>query len=126
MIFDALSDVASPMSVSFREPLKYRTTFQKSAQNHEKSMFVKLTKDHSGDVQESLEMPWSVSKCSRMILDEFRRSLFLMIVVAFSMCTLEEESASHPPPSTRGSAPSTQIAKKSMFVKSTKDHSGDV
>ena len=62
MIFDALSDGINSMSVSSRQPLAHRNIFQKkSEQNRETSMFVKSTKDHSDDVQELLEMLWSVS-----------------------------------------------------------------
>ena len=54
-----------------------------------KSMFAKSIKDHSGDVQESLELPWSVSECSWVIPDDLQRNCFLIIFSLFSMCSRE-------------------------------------
>ena len=42
----------------------------------EKSMFPKSIQMHLETFYESLEMPWSVSKCSRMIPDDFQKTCF--------------------------------------------------
>ena len=70
--------------------------FSKSAQTRENMMFVKSTTDYLGDAQESLEMPWSVSKCSRMIPDDCN----------ILPCAPVRGECFAPPPSPRGSAPS--------------------
>ena len=72
MVFDALSDGINAVSPTYREPMEHRHDFVKIMKNDEKSMFPKMTQEHSGDVKESLGLLWSDSGCSRMLLIDFQ------------------------------------------------------
>ena len=47
--------------------------------NHEKSMFIELIMNASGNVWESLEISYNVSKCSVIVFEAFQTSCFLWI-----------------------------------------------
>ena len=77
----------------------------------------KSLNNHADDVLELLNIPMTVSKWTWMFPGDFQKSWFSLFSRHFlHQCwvipgdpTCREESASHPSPSTRGSAPSSSL-----------------